>query len=93
MVYLGETVRFTNKFYDFKSTAIQPSTHDIKVTDPDGGSVHTDTSPDYDETDECYYTDFTISGDGKVGNYKIVWKATHGSNTWVVKRLFAVESV
>lgn len=93
MVYLGETIRYTCKFYDFKSQAVQPTSHDIKVTDSDGTQIHSDTSPTYDAAEGYYYTDFTIPADGDVGNYKLVWKATYGSNTWVTKRLFAVENV
>jgi len=92
MVYLGETIRYKNQFKDFDDAVIQPTTHTITVTNPAGSSIHSDSTPDWDSENELYYTDFTIPADGAAGNYKIVWKATHGSNTWVVSREFAVEA-
>jgi hypothetical protein len=50
------------------------------------------TTPRGDATNQRYYTDSTIPTDGSVGNYKIVWEATYGSNSWVVSREFAVEA-
>ena len=92
MVYLDETIRYQNKFYDFSGGVVQPSSHTITVTNPSGQSVHTDSSPTWDSEEEAYYTDFTIPADGETGNYKIVWKATLGSNNWVISRKFNVEA-
>lgn len=92
MVYLGETIQYRCQFKDFKQSIVQPTTHDIKVTNPGGSSIHSSSTPTYDATKEDYYTDFTIPADGEPGNYKLVWKATKGSNNWVSKREFAVET-
>jgi hypothetical protein len=92
VVYLGETIRYKCQFKDFDDTIIQPTTHTITVTNPSGSTVHSDSSPTWDSENQLYYTDFTIPADGSEGNYKIVWKATYGSNTWVTRREFAVEA-
>lgn len=101
MVYLGETIRWENQFQDFPLKGVEegdfivPSTHDISLEDPDGLEVFSDTSPNAatDADGNPYnYVDVLIPTDGDEGNWKLVWKATHGSNSWVSSREFAVEA-
>ena len=101
MVHLGETIRWENQFQDFPKKGetagsyITPSSHDISLLDPDGIEVFSSTSPDAatDADGHPYnYVDIPIDDGWDEGNFKLVWKATHGSNTWVTAREFAVEA-
>jgi len=90
MVYLGETIRYKCQFKDFDDAIVEPTSNSIVVTNAAGVSIFTDDDPTWDDADELFYTDFTIPAGGVAGNYKIVWTAVLGANTWVISREFAV---
>jgi len=90
MVYLGETIRYKCQFKDFDDAIVEPTSNSIVVTNAAGVSIFTDDDPTWDDADELFYTDFTIPAEGVAGNYKIVWTAVLGANTWVISREFAV---
>jgi methionine-rich copper-binding protein CopC len=94
MVYLGQTIRIKCKFYDFNDNVITENlTHSIVLKDPNGTQKFSSTSPSLDAADNSFYVDVTIDSNWPAGNYTVVWTATQGSNSWVTKTTFNVESV
>lgn len=63
---------------DKKGVKVDPSTHEIKVYDPDGTLKGSFNDPVKDATGE-YHLDYDIPENGKAGTWKAVWKATIGN--------------
>lgn len=94
MVYLGQTIRVKCKFYDFDGNVVtQNLTHSITLKDPSGSQKFSNTSPTLDPADNSFYVDINIDANWTAGTYTIIWTATQGSNSWVTKKEFFVESV
>jgi len=94
MVYLGQTIRVKCKFYDFDGNVVTSNlTHSIVLKDPDGTQKFSSTSPTLDAADSSFYVDINIESSWTAGTYTVTWTATQGSNNWVSKKEFLVESV
>ena len=88
----GNTVRIYNSIMDVDGNAVSPDSHAITITDPNGDTVLSSTSPTYDPQTGKYYVDYTIPDDAVLGNYTVEWKIVKGTNKARKTLEFAVEA-
>ena len=75
-LYPGDRTTITATIRDREGNKVDPSSHEIKVYDPDGtqqGGTFTD--PVKDATGE-YHLDYDVPENGKAGTWKAIWKAS-----------------
>jgi uncharacterized protein YfaS (alpha-2-macroglobulin family) len=77
-LYPGDRTTINATIRDNKGVKVDPSSHEIKVYDPDGTLEGTFNDPVKDDVGE-YHLDYDIPEDGKAGTWKAVWKATIGT--------------
>ena len=78
-IYPGDRTTITATIRDREGNKADPSSHEIKVYDPDDtqqGDTFKD--PEKDATGE-YHIDYDVPEDAKAGTWKAVWKATIGN--------------
>ena len=78
-IYPGDRTKITATIRDNQGNKVDPSSHEIKVYDPDGTQQGgTFTNPEKDAPGE-YHLDYDVPDNGKPGTWKAVWKATIGT--------------
>ena len=79
MPFQGTTVRIKNTLTDYDGSPLTPDSQEVRIYDTDGievdyGDTNEYFTPDL-ESEGVYFIDYIIPADGKVGKWKVNWKA------------------
>lgn len=89
-IYLGSTPRLKVSWRDVDKSMMTPDSQEWKVYDPNNQVQGTNTTPTL-ESEGVYYWNYSISGSGVAGTWKLIATVTKGSRNGICKVTFPVE--
>jgi len=92
MIYRGETIRIRAEIKDFNGQPLTPDSHEVTIYDPNGEVRATITEVTQEDAG-IFHVDYTIPDDAPTGMWRVIWKATRGTQISIETVRFSVSSL